>query len=104
MLNRSFEEMGIPPGYGFRQLLFSPVTSVLVVRAQSSGINWRPERLIFATLSWTNTTPLDSPLTSYRKTSPLCILQNRCSPTTAWNIASLWMPPEKSAIAEIGTR
>ena len=39
--------MGIPPGYGFRQLLFSPVTSVLVVRAQSSGINWRPERLYF---------------------------------------------------------
>ena len=47
MLNRSFEEMGIPPGYGFKQLLFSPAASALVVQAQSSGKNWRPERLYF---------------------------------------------------------
>jgi hypothetical protein len=47
MWNRSFEEMGIPSGYGFKQLLFSPDASVLVVQAQSSGKNWRPERLYF---------------------------------------------------------
>ncbi len=47
MLNRSFEEMGIPPGYGFKHLLFSPVASVLIVQAQSSGKDWRPERLYF---------------------------------------------------------
>ncbi len=47
MLNRSFEEMGIPPGYGFKQLLFSPVANTVVVQTQSAGHNWRPERLYF---------------------------------------------------------
>ena len=47
MLNRSFQEMGIPPGYGFKQLLFSPAASALVVQAQSVGKHWRPERLYF---------------------------------------------------------
>src|SRR3979411_3301662 len=47
MFNRSFEEMGIPSGYGFKQLLFSPVANALVVQTQSTGHNWRPERLSF---------------------------------------------------------
>ncbi len=47
MFNRSFEEMGIPSGYGFKQLLFSPVANALVVQTQSAGHNWRPERLYF---------------------------------------------------------
>src|SRR5207249_1429405 len=45
--NKSFEEMGIPPGYGFKRLLFSPVASALVLQAQSAEKNWRPERLYF---------------------------------------------------------
>jgi hypothetical protein len=47
MLNRSFQEMGIPPGYGLKELLFSPVANALVVQMQPSGGNWRPERLYF---------------------------------------------------------
>jgi hypothetical protein len=47
MFNKSFQEMGIPPGYGFKQLLFSPVANALVVQTQSAGHNWRPERLYF---------------------------------------------------------
>jgi hypothetical protein len=47
MFNRSFEEMGIASGYGFKQLLFSPVAKALVVQTQSAGHNWRPERLYF---------------------------------------------------------
>jgi hypothetical protein len=47
MWNRSFQEMGIPPGYGFKQLLFSPAANTLVVQTQSAGKNWRPERLYF---------------------------------------------------------
>ena len=39
--------MGIPQGYGFKQLLFSPVASALVVQAVSAEKNWRPERLYF---------------------------------------------------------
>jgi len=39
--------MGIPSGYGFKQLLFSPVANTVVVQAQSAGNNWRPERLYF---------------------------------------------------------
>lgn len=39
--------MGIPPGYGFKQLLFSPKANAVVLQAQSAGNNWRPERLYF---------------------------------------------------------
>lgn len=52
MLPISFEEMGIPPGYGFKQLLFSPVASVLVLQTCSARDNWRPERLFFRHLAW----------------------------------------------------
>jgi len=47
MFNRSFQEMGIPSGYGFKQLLFSPAANALVAQTQSAGHNWRPERLYF---------------------------------------------------------
>jgi hypothetical protein len=47
MWNRSFQEMGLPPGYGLKQLLFSPAANALGVQAQSAGLNWRPERLYF---------------------------------------------------------
>jgi hypothetical protein len=47
MLNKSFQEMGIPPGYGFKQLLYSPVINTLVVQTWSGGHKWRPERLYF---------------------------------------------------------
>jgi hypothetical protein len=47
MLNKSFEEMGIPPGYGFKQLLYSPVVNTMVAQTQSAGRNWCPERLYF---------------------------------------------------------
>jgi hypothetical protein len=47
MWSRSFQEMGIPPGYGFKQLLFSPAAKAVVVQAQSAGKSWRPERLYF---------------------------------------------------------
>jgi hypothetical protein len=45
MLHKSFQEMGIPPGYGFQQLLFSRVINTLVVQTRSRDHNWRPERL-----------------------------------------------------------
>ena len=44
MFGKSFEEMGIPPGYGFKQLLFCPAADTLIVQTQSFP-NWRPERL-----------------------------------------------------------
>jgi len=47
MWNKSFQEMGIPVGYGFKQLLFSPAAKSVVVQAQSAEKNWRPERLYF---------------------------------------------------------
>jgi len=51
MFNKSFEEMGIPSGYGFKELVFSPVANALVVQMQSAGNSWRPERLYFRQLS-----------------------------------------------------
>jgi len=47
MLHKTFSEMGIPPGYGFKKFQHSPIAHALVVQTQSSGHNWRPERLYF---------------------------------------------------------
>ena len=47
MFDSSFTDLGIPPGYGFRQLLFNPTANVLVVQTTSGPQNWRPERLYF---------------------------------------------------------
>ncbi len=44
---KSFQDMGIPSGYGFKQLLFSPAVNILVVQTCSAGHDWRPERLYF---------------------------------------------------------
>jgi hypothetical protein len=61
MGNKSFQEMGIPPGYGFKQLLFSPATGVLIVQAQSAGKNWRPERLYFRHIESDKYNPIGQP-------------------------------------------
>jgi hypothetical protein len=52
MFAKSFEEMGIPQGYGFKQLLFSPVANSLVLQTCSAMDNWRPERLFYRRLDW----------------------------------------------------
>jgi hypothetical protein len=44
---KSFQDMGIPSGYGFKQLLYSPAVNILVVQTCSSGHDWRPEHLYF---------------------------------------------------------
>src|SRR5689334_19029080 len=59
--NRSFEEMGIPRGYGFMQLLFSPVAHTLVVQTQSGEKNWRPERLYYRHIDADKYTPIGQP-------------------------------------------
>jgi hypothetical protein len=61
MWNRSFQEMGLPPGYGFKQLLLSPVANALIVHAQSAGRNWRPERLYFRKLESEQYQPVGQP-------------------------------------------
>ena len=48
----TFEDMGIPAGYGFKQLLFSPVANAIVLQTCSARDNWRPERLLFRHLAW----------------------------------------------------
>jgi hypothetical protein len=52
MFSKSFEEMGIPQGYGFKQLLFSLVANALVLHTCSASDNWRPERLLYRHLAW----------------------------------------------------
>ncbi len=49
---RSFEEMGIPSEYAFKQLLFSPIANALVLQTCSAKENWRPERLYFRQSEW----------------------------------------------------
>jgi len=61
MFPTSFEEMGVPAGYGFRQLLFSPVANGLVLQTCSATDNWRPERLFFRHLTWDRYRIISSP-------------------------------------------
>ena len=44
MLHKSFEEMGIPAGYGFKNLLYCAAADTLVVQLEPLQ-GWRPERL-----------------------------------------------------------
>jgi len=52
MFPTSFEEMGIPAEYAFKQLLFSPIANALVLQTCSARENWRPERLYFRHSDW----------------------------------------------------
>ncbi len=52
MFSKSFEEMGIPTGYGFKQLLFSPLANTMVLHASSATNDWRPERIYFRHTRW----------------------------------------------------
>ncbi len=61
MFATSFEEMGIPAGYGFKQLLFSPTANALVLQTCSARDNWRPERLFFRHLAWDQYRIIGSP-------------------------------------------
>jgi len=61
MWNRSIQEMGIPSGYAFKQLLFSPVAGALVVQTQTAEKNWRPERLYFRHIDADKYRPIGQP-------------------------------------------
>jgi hypothetical protein len=61
MFPKTFGEMGIPSGYGFKQLLFSPVANALVVQACSGTNGWRPERLYFRHWGWDRYRPIGIP-------------------------------------------
>ena len=62
--------MGIPPGYGFKQLLFGPVANALVVQTESAGSGWRPERLYFRYTAWDKYRPIGEPGDLYSQESP----------------------------------
>ena len=57
----TFDEMGIPAGYGFKRLLFCPVANALVLQTCSARDNWRPERLLFRHLTWERYRPIGKP-------------------------------------------
>jgi len=61
MWNKSFQEIGLPAGYGFKQLLFSPAAKALVIQAQSAASNWRPERLYVRKLNSDRYEPIGQP-------------------------------------------
>ena len=52
MFPTTFQDMGIPAGYAFKQLLFNPTANVLVLQTCSAEDNWRPERLYFRQTEW----------------------------------------------------
>jgi len=70
MDHRSFEEMGIPPGYGFKQLLFSPVANALVLQTCPADDAWRPERLYFRPVGAYKYTPIGKPASLVSQESP----------------------------------
>ena len=60
MFGKSFEEMGIPAGYGFKQLLFCAAADTLIVQTQAIT-NWRPERLYFRSVGGERYEPVGAP-------------------------------------------
>ena len=61
MQHKSFQEMGIPPGYGFKLSLFSPIANTIIVQTRSAANNWRPERLYFRHIEADNYRPISQP-------------------------------------------
>jgi hypothetical protein len=47
LFSKLFDEMGVPAGYSFKQLLFSPRANSVVRHASSAMNDWRPERIYF---------------------------------------------------------
>lgn len=70
MLPTTFQEMGIPVGYGFKQLLFSPLANCVVLQACSVSDNWRPERIFFRRSDWDKYRILGNPADLVSQESP----------------------------------
>ena len=77
-----FEDMGIPPGYGVKQLLFSPAANVLVLQIHSAGEAWRPERLYFRGIGSDKYSPIGAPSLLVSQERP-CIHSSK--PLVAFN-------------------
>lgn len=80
-LHRSFKEMGIPAGYGRKQLLFCPAAETLVVQVESVG-NWRPERLLMRAITSERYTPVGSPADMVSQEDPVV---SNSKPLLAYN-------------------
>jgi hypothetical protein len=83
MGQRSFEEMGIPPGYGFKQLLFSPVANAVVLQTCPADDAWRPERLYFRLAGTEKYTPIGEPAYLVSQESPFV---HPSKPLVAYNL------------------
>ena len=81
MIHKSFEDMGIPQGYGFKQLLFCPSANKLVVHAESVR-HWRPERLYIRHLSSDRYELVDSPADMISQEHPVV---SNSKPLLAYN-------------------
>jgi hypothetical protein len=60
MSHKSFEDIGIPPGYGFKRLLFNPPTQTIIVHVEAVR-HWRPERLYLRSVASERYTAIGSP-------------------------------------------
>ena len=76
MIHKSFEDMGIPRGYGFKQLLFCLSAKKLVVHTESVR-PWRPERLYIRDLSSDRYTLVGSPADMISQQYPV-ISNSKC--------------------------
>lgn len=65
-----FENMGIPVGYVFKQLLFSSAANTLVLQACSASESWRPERLYFRHIEEDQYRPIGVPHDLVSQESP----------------------------------
>src|SRR5260221_2881453 len=70
MFPTTFQDMGIPAGYAFKQLLFNPTANVLVLQTCSAEDNWRPERLYFRQTEWDKYRLVGSPGDLVSQVSP----------------------------------
>ena len=96
MFSKSFEEMGIPQGYGFKQLLFSLVANALVLHTCSASDNWRPERLFYRHLAWDRYRIMANPDDLISQESPFLTHRSLYWRTSRRNISFRWMRKVKN--------
>ena len=81
MMHKSFEEMGVPAGYGFKNLLYCAAAETLIAQLQPLQ-GWRPERLYVRSNGSERYEPLGTPEEMVSQDDPIVLCSH---PLLAYN-------------------
>ena len=71
MPKRTYQQLGIPEGYGFKKLLYVPSSKLIVVQVKSWPHDWRnPDRLFLRGIDETAYRPIGTPAEMASQESP----------------------------------